>query len=109
MAEYIEREALRNSIESIDLYNVYKGKLTTGAPNIENALYKASSIYAVINNAPSADVAPVRHGRWVDNGIPDSILNGCSVCGFTCGSSSFFYCPNCGAKMDGCDGNSAMA
>ena len=47
-----------------------------------------------------ADVAPVVHGKWVDNGIPDSILSGCCVCGFTCGSSSFFYCPNCGAKMD---------
>ena len=54
-----------------------------------------------INTA--ADVAPVRHGRWVDNGIPDSILSGCSVCGFTCGSSSFFYCPICGAKMDESD------
>ena len=54
------------------------------------------------------EVAPVVHGRWIDNGIPDSILNGCSVCGFTCGSSSFSYCPNCGAKMDGGDGNSAI-
>ena len=54
-----------------------------------------------INTA--ADVTPVRHGRWVDNGIPDSILSGCSVCGFTCGSSSFFYCPICGAKMDESD------
>ena len=54
-----------------------------------------------INTA--ADVAPVVHGRWVDNGIPDSILSGCSVCGFTCGSSSFFYCPICGAKMDESD------
>ena len=51
----------------------------------------------------TADVAPVLHGRWVDNGIPDSILSGCSVCGFTCGSSSFFYCPICGAKMDESD------
>ena len=51
-----------------------------------------------INTA--ADVAPVVHGKWVDNGIPDSMLNGCSVCGFTCGASSFFYCPKCGAKMD---------
>ena len=50
-----------------------------------------------------ADVAPVVHGRWVDNGIPDSILSRCSVCGFTCGSSSFFYCPICGAKMDESD------
>ena len=59
MAEYIEREALRNSVESIDWYNVYKGKLTAGAPNTENALYKASSIYAVIDNAPAADVVEV--------------------------------------------------
>ena len=51
----------------------------------------------------TADVAPVVHGRWVDNGIPDSMLSGCSVCGFTCGSSSFFYCPICGAKMDESD------
>lgn len=50
---------------------------------------------------PAADVAPVVHGRWGDNGIPESILCGCSVCGFTCGSSSFRYCPNCGTKMDG--------
>ena len=62
----------------------------------------------VIKTFPAADVAPVVHGQWVDNGIPDSILNGCSVCGFTCGSSSFFYCPNCGARMDGGDGNSDM-
>ena len=53
-----------------------------------------------ISDMPAADVAEVVHGQWVDNGIPDSILNGCSVCGFTCGSSSFFYCPICGAKMD---------
>ena len=44
--------------------------------------------------------AAVVHGRWVDNGIPDSMLSGCSVCGFTCGAYSFNYCPNCGAKMD---------
>ena len=55
------------------------------------------------------EVAPVVHGQWVDNGIPDSILSGCSVCGFTCGSSSFFYCPKCGARMDGGGGNSDMA
>lgn len=53
-----------------------------------------------ISDMPASDVAEVVHGQWVDNGIPDSILNGCSVCGFTCGSSSFFYCPICGAKMD---------
>ena len=76
MAEYIEREALRNSVESINWYSVYKGKLTTGSPNTENALYKASSIYAAIDNAPTADVAPVvrckdcEHFRLNDENVP---------------------------------------
>lgn len=54
-----------------------------------------------ISDMPAADVAQVVHGRWGNNGIPGSMLCGCSVCGFTCGASSFFYCPNCGSKMDG--------
>lgn len=112
MAEYIEREALRNSVESIDWYSVYKGKLTAGAPNTENALYKASSIYAVIDNAPAADVAPVRHGRWEWD--TEDIYR-CSNCAEkshvkeVMGHPEWDYCPNCGAKMDGCDGNSDMA
>ena len=104
MAEYIEREALRNSVESIDWYSVYKGKLTAGAPNTENALYKASSIYAVIDNAPATDVAPVRHGR-----IIETIENGRMKRVFSCCGEDFTeltcwmtpnYCPNCGAKID---------
>ena len=60
-----------------------------------------------INSIPAADVAPVVHGRWGNNGIPGSMLCGCSVCGFTCGASSFFYCPNCGSKMDIEDGGAS--
>ena len=108
MAEYIERDALRDAVESIDWYSAYKGKLTAGAPNTENALYKANSIYAVIDNAPAADVAPVRHGRWVDT---DSEFAQCSLCKYPVYAAwnATNYCPNCGAKMDGCDGNSDMA
>lgn len=46
-----------------------------------------------------ADVAEVKHGEWVDNGIQDSMLSECSLCGFPCGAYTFNYCPNCGAKM----------
>ena len=53
-----------------------------------------------LNNAPTLDVKPVVHGRWIDNGIQGSMLSGCSVCGFTCGAYTFNYCPNCGAIMD---------
>ena len=54
----------------------------------------------IIEEFEAADVAPVVHGRWIDNGIKDSMLFGCSVCGFTCGALTFNYCPICGARMD---------
>lgn len=61
----------------------------------------ADVVISDIKGMKAADAAPVVHGRWGNNGIPGSMLCGCSVCGFTCGASSFFYCPNCGSKMDG--------
>lgn len=80
MAEYIALEALLEKLAERDL-----------------CLCVSESD---IKNMPAADVAPVVHGRWVDNGIPGSMLSGCSVCGFSCGAFSFSYCPHCGAKMD---------
>lgn len=55
---------------------------------------------------PAADVRPVVHARWVDNGIPDSMLSGCSACGYTCGAYSMRFCPNCGADMREVDNDS---
>ena len=83
MAEYIERE---EALEAL-LYEI----CGTG--------YQTTAMMAV-RRIPAADVAPVVHGGWIDNGIPGSMLSGCSECGFTCGAYSFKYCPNCGAKMD---------
>lgn len=54
-----------------------------------------------LEDFPATDVAPVRHGRWLNNDIPDSILSKCSECGILYGASAFNYCPNYGAKMDG--------
>ena len=114
MSEYIERDALRDAVESIDWYSVYKGKLTAGSPSSANALYKANSIYEVINNAPAADVAPVRHGRWIHTDLAAHWYgkDECSECTYhehdRSDLSHFNYCPNCGAKMDGGDGNNAI-
>ena len=49
----------------------------------------------------AADVAPVRHGRWLD--AEDYMF--CSKCGKQwnyCDNDTheFSYCPNCGARMD---------
>lgn len=52
-------------------------------------------------DAPTADVQEVKHVRWEDYYVGDS-LEGviCTVCKKTC-VCEFDYCPNCGAKMDG--------
>ena len=94
MTEYIEREVAVKVFNNFDAGRADSPPFTLLTPE-EFAEY--------LYELPTADVAPVRHGRWVDNGIPDSILSGCSVCGFTCGASSFSYCPVCGAKMDESD------
>lgn len=80
MAEYIEREAFLDYMKGTSRY---------------------FNVKFDIENFPAADVAPVVHGQWGSNGIPDSMLSACSVCGFGCGAYSFRYCPYCGAKMDG--------
>lgn len=56
---------------------------------------------------PSADVQPVRHGRWIRKIEHDDELKRkyfvCSECGQTRMLNFHNYCPNCGAKMDGGD------
>ena len=86
MAEYVKKESV------IEWFRPY-GHVDEGIPYY--------GIVTDIREMKPADVSLVVHGRWRDNGIPDSMLCGCSVCGFTCGASSFLYCPMCGARMDG--------
>lgn len=59
----------------------------------------------IIDSLPSADVEPVRHGRWLkcfEDWRQQIEGSKCSACGFEyygTGISRFRYCPNCGAKM----------
>ena len=106
MAEYIEREALKERFRKRikwlekDTHDQYSLGLFHGCE------YDAD----LINEPPAADVAPVRHGRWI------CIRKGyeeyeCSVChGMDSNCSDYYadhvvteqeYCPFCGAKMDG--------
>lgn len=62
---------------------------------------RAAWLDECITTAHAFDAEPVKHGRWIDNGICDSMLSACSICGYSCGAYSFNYCPNCGARMDG--------
>ena len=97
MAEYIEREALRDELLniSIDISNLYNCGILEGLDRATKRL----------NEQPAADVTPVRHGRWEHNSdFPDRfICYGCRAM-FDMWKHEqrlFNYCPNCGSKMDG--------
>ena len=71
-----------------------------------NAYHLTNYATLILREAPTIDVAPVRHGRWEKS----SGLYSCSECGMTCPYDvqadaieywACNYCPNCGAKMDG--------
>ena len=57
------------------------------------------SLAAAISQTPAANVAPVRHGRWIEL----SRASKCSECGFETGryEPPRRYCPECGARMGG--------
>lgn len=94
MAEYIEREALLDSI-----CHETCGIAFCGAANC--------AFMAKVCSAPAADVSPVRHGRWENRQGGFWGVATCSVCGKKShiGKVSPPYCPNCGAKMDWEDGD----
>ena len=57
------------------------------------------------------EVAPVRHGKWIEQEkYTFGVMYDCSICDnlILDNGHSWNYCPNCGAKMDGGDGNSDM-
>jgi hypothetical protein len=56
-----------------------------------------------ISDMPAADVAPVVHGHKVDDGGFYARCFQCDGVLPLCAN----YCPNCGAKMDGKDGDNA--
>lgn len=86
MAEYIKRKAV------IDL-------ITRRYENPEICTQE-------INSIPAADVAPVRHGRWIERKsihAEGGIIAKCSACQKDVqylGNPLKFF-PNCGTKMDG--------
>lgn len=110
MAEYFEKEALIREI--ISDMALFMGDPDAVQEHDERCNYAISCI----ENAPAADVAPVRHGRWIDiDGDPvpwDKYSPSCplreaycSECGeWLAGSDEYpvigLYCPKCGAKMD---------
>ena len=92
MAEYIERDALRQAVLESQHDNSHPRGWAHIAHDCEHAHF-----VAMIARFPAADVAPVVHGRWVYH--DDGVIT-CSECG-NAESSDSYYCRYCGAKMDG--------
>lgn len=85
MAEYIDREAAEDAVGEAHLKGL-------------NPLWE-------LRDVPAADVAPVVHGRWMPfHSETAGDIQYCSACeiGFDAKTD---YCPHCGTKMDGGEGN----
>ena len=103
MADYIEREEamfrLSKWLEKASDTNK-RGLYNFG----EIAAYQTSIVE--INSIPAADVAPVRHGRWIVIAeLTDCVYAKCDQCKIT---QVFYhnkpltnYCPACGADLHG--------
>lgn len=98
MTEYIEREATIELLRSLGSRDYRREKGT---------IQEAIKMVSFSEYTPTADVAPVRHGRWLGwgkSGTPTYENYGtCSVCGEDAEiyTEHRNYCPNCGARMDG--------
>ena len=80
---------------------IKRGSGTLYTREAECLLQKAISL---LKSAPAADVAPVAHARWErvrSNWHCTGCHKGYRITNGAPMASSFTYCPNCGAKMDG--------
>lgn len=106
MDDYIKRRALLDAIENLDWYRpIGDGQLLIGATGEDEAVYKANDVFRVIESLPTADVAPARHGHWIDARISGVAHYRCTECGeyiesVWTANFDYHYCPNCGARMD---------
>lgn len=96
MAEYIEKEKALNLNFKVPAFGT---KLMVARRAVQSYVDELAKI-------PVADVAPVRHGRWIEvgvdkdeDGIPMLIMFGCDQCHAVSWTPTPF-CGYCGAKMD---------
>lgn len=103
MAQYIAREALMKNFCGYDLTKCVKyGNKDAGQRHDSYSTMMMYEIADEIIDAPAADVAPVRHGRWIIDGVyvVCSICNRLTLSPIVKQLPTFTYCPNCGARMD---------
>ena len=98
----ISAEELHNALKKQQRWIVKRDGFTNGG-------YSYDQVHFAIDNAPTVDAEPVRHGHWFKTYDDEGEAWMCSECceewGFEEGHPKDVYgcnyCPNCGAKMDG--------
>ena len=116
MVDYIKREAIGKAYMDLCLAKSKLAKSRKGATFFQSDLLPETEpttkeLFRLVMAMPAADVAPVRHGRWMYEERENSLLFWihCSVCGWKSLDQSvslaYHYCPNCGTKMDGGEKN----
>lgn len=103
MTEYIERAAVHELVKSIPHYQMFNYDRTESRRGIS-----PDDVDFGVDKITAADVAEVRHGRWLTtDAYPHHLY--CSVCYKTYAKNAKWvneldlptnYCPNCGARMD---------
>ena len=61
-----------------------------------------TTLEELIDDAPTIDAEPVRHGKWIFESIRGHAVMTCSECCKVQDGQTlcFTYCPNCGSRMD---------
>ena len=105
MAKYIDREALVEWLKRIPLKDLSDGR------GLCRVIFEDDFKRAIkkIPKGIIVDVAPVRHGQWVqviyheefEDGFVDRVRECCSVCHAPTWRITTNYCSNCGADMRG--------
>ena len=80
MPRYIDADALKK-----DLTRFYDNEVTARE---------------LIDEQPTADVQPVKRGRWINNTYTQVFPWKCEKCNYD-SPARFNYCPNCGSRMAG--------
>ena len=102
--EYIEREALEVALNHrLNFLMAENGEYDHYTSGFDEAV-------TMVENFPAPDVAPVVHGRWIEQEkYTFGVMYDCSICDnrILDNGHSWKYCPNCGCRMDGGDSDEA--
>lgn len=98
MSDYIKREDAIGIVKNLKRFSCFG----------DDGFVEIPMVYCELMQVATADVAPVRHGRWEEiDDLDFDTLYRCSVCGEefhlidgTPRENQCYYCPCCGSKMD---------